>query len=546
MPDRKFPRFCANLVSTVREQPKGHGPCDNDLPLKTILHMMDTTPPLSTDSGSAEPKEDERPEHSSPARSRPARQKPRQNGFFRKYYVGIATSAELLMDILSIAASLLIGYSIYPLIHGSVDPRTDIYLRLGFVAVVGGILIFERMGLYKKQMSLMNVDEIRKIIRGVFFLALVLFAYSFYVKIDHSRMILTYSIIIMLVLVFAERMMFYKLHQVFHLRGATLHRIVIFGAGEAGRLLYQRICQSPKLGYQAVAFFDEDLGRLERTREWLRPAPPNLPLFMWRKEDLVSLIESQEVDEILIAWPSRTPERLREIMDLCQEMHVKFSYIPYLHGYFMEQVRVVDFDGIPLIVADRIRISRADEFSKRLFDLTMSLISLLVLSPVFLVAAIAIRLDTVGPVFFKQTRVGRNGKRFEIYKFRTMHAESPAYMNSPRSHKDDRITRVGRVLRLTSLDELPQLINVLKGEMSLVGPRPEMPFITETYNELQRERLRVKPGITGLWQISADRERAIHENISYDIYYIENRSLLLDVAILVRTIVSAVFSMKTH
>lgn len=508
--------------------------------------MTDPPHPLLTDSGSSEPKGEARQEHSTSTQGKPERHRSRRNGFFRKHYVGITTSAELMADILSIAASLVVGYSIYPLIHNRLDPRTDIYLKLGFVAIVGGILIFERIGLYKKQMSLMNVDEIRKIFRGVFLLALLLFAYSFYVKIDHSRMILTYSIITMLVLVFCERMLFYKLHQVFHLRGANLYRIIICGAGEVGRLLYRRICQSPKLGYRVVGFFDEDRSLLESTKDWLRSDAPNIALFLWRKKDLVSAIRSREVDEILIAWPSRTPERLREIIGLCQEMHIKFSYIPYLHGYFVEQVRVEDFDGIPLIVADRIRISKADEITKRLFDLTMSSFFLLVLAPVFLAVAVAIRSDTAGPVFFKQTRVGRNGKRFEIYKFRTMHTESPAYMNSPRSREDHRITGVGRVLRRTSLDELPQLINVLKGDMSLVGPRPEMPFIADTYNELQRERLRVKPGITGLWQISADRERAIHENISHDIYYIENRSLLLDIAILFRTIVYAVFSMKTH
>jgi exopolysaccharide biosynthesis polyprenyl glycosylphosphotransferase len=460
--------------------------------------------------------------------------------------VGIATSAELLVDILSIAASFVVGYSIYPVIHNRVDPRTDIYLKLGVVAIVGGILIFERMGLYKKQLSLMNVDEIRKIFRSVFLLALLLFAYSFYVKIDHSRMILSYSIITMLVLVFCERMLFYRLHRFFQRRGAILHRVVICGAGEVGRLLYQRICQSPKLGYRAVGFFDEDRGLLERTRDRVQPEPPNIPLFLWRKEDLVSAIESHYVDEILIARPSHAPERLKEIIGLCRQMDIKFSYIPYLHGYFVEQVHVKDFDGFPLVVAGRIQISKADEITKRLFDLTLSLFFLLLLTPVLLIVAIAIRLGTVGPVFFKQARVGRNGKRFEIYKFRTMYTESPAYMDSPASREDHRITAVGRVLRRTSLDELPQLINVLKGEMSLVGPRPEMPFIVDTYNELQRERLRVKPGLTGLWQISADRERAIHENISYDIYYIENRSLLLDLAILVQTIVSAIFSMKTH
>jgi len=161
-----------------------------------------------------------------------------------------------------------------------------------------------------------------------------------------------------------------------------------------------------------------------------------------------------------------------------------------------------------------------------------------------MVAAL-IRIDSAGPVLFRQTRVGEKGRTFRILKFRTMHADSPAYMDSPCSPMDPRITTVGRFLRRTSLDELPQLINVIRGDMSLVGPRPEMPYVVAGYNELQRERLSVRPGITGLWQISADRERPIHENISYDIYYIKNRSLLLDLAILVRTALFALASRRT-
>jgi lipopolysaccharide/colanic/teichoic acid biosynthesis glycosyltransferase len=152
---------------------------------------------------------------------------------------------------------------------------------------------------------------------------------------------------------------------------------------------------------------------------------------------------------------------------------------------------------------------------------------------------ILIWVDSPGPALFVQKRVGQNGALFDLFKFRTMYAESPTYEYSPKECRDPRITPIGRFLRRTSLDELPQLLNVIRGEMSLVGPRPEMPFIVDTYNPMQRQRLQVKPGLTGLWQISADRAFQIHENLEYDLYYLRNRGLFMDVAILLHTFVFA-------
>jgi lipopolysaccharide/colanic/teichoic acid biosynthesis glycosyltransferase len=159
--------------------------------------------------------------------------------------------------------------------------------------------------------------------------------------------------------------------------------------------------------------------------------------------------------------------------------------------------------------------------------------------PIWLLVAAAIRCESKGPIFFRQTRVGCNGKLFQILKFRSMKVDAPKYARSPDEHTDVRITRVGRLLRKTSLDELPQLINVLKGDMTLVGPRPEMPFITEEYGPWEATRLTVPQGITGLWQLSADRKFAIHQSIEYDLYYIQNRTILMDFAILLHTLVYA-------
>lgn len=173
---------------------------------------------------------------------------------------------------------------------------------------------------------------------------------------------------------------------------------------------------------------------------------------------------------------------------------------------------------------------------KRVLDLIATSLLVAVLAPLFLVIAVAIKADSDGPILFLQERIGFRGRRFRILKFRTMRTSAPGYARSPVDTHDLRITRVGRLLRRFSLDELPQLLNVLRGEMSLVGPRPEMPFIVRQYASHQRERLNAIPGLTGLWQISPARALPIHENLDYDLYYIAHCSLFLDLAVLCRTV----------
>jgi lipopolysaccharide/colanic/teichoic acid biosynthesis glycosyltransferase len=177
---------------------------------------------------------------------------------------------------------------------------------------------------------------------------------------------------------------------------------------------------------------------------------------------------------------------------------------------------------------------------KRTVDLALASLVLVLVAPIFVLVALAIKLDSQGSILFLQDRVGYKGKRFRILKFRSMHVSAPHYHRSPSDHNDPRITRVGWTIRRLSLDELPQLWNVVRGEMSMVGPRPEMPFIVRTYNAQQRERLNAIPGITGLWQISPARALPIHENVAYDLYYIAHPSLFLDLAILCRTAGSVV------
>ncbi len=183
---------------------------------------------------------------------------------------------------------------------------------------------------------------------------------------------------------------------------------------------------------------------------------------------------------------------------------------------------------------------------KRIADIIFSTLFLIISLPLFAILAILIKRDSPGAVFFKQERAGKDGKPFGIFKFRTMYAHANKYDYHPQKKDDPRITKMGKMLRRTSFDELPQLINILKGEMSLVGPRPEMPFIVKGYSRTQKQRLTAKPGLTGLWQISTDRSKAIHENMEYDLYYVHNQSPLLDLAIILKTVISVIRGIGAH
>ncbi len=469
--------------------------------------------------------------------------------FIARYYRRFLVSVEVMSDLLAILSAFLLGVSIYGSKHHHLI-HSPPFTILALTTAIVGVLIFERMGLYRQQVSLMNLIEIRKIVRATFLLCLGLMFYSYFQKIYIPRTLLGCIVAMILIFVLTERMLFFKLQQALYIRRFNVRRVLILGAGESGRLLYQNISQAPKFGYFAVGFLDLDQTRLEQTSKWFAESNNHTLRFFNDISKLPEIIETEQVNEIFISNPLHDMGQydIQKLASLCNSLDIKLNFVPFIvRGYCTNQLQTNDINGIPLISLRPFPVSHAEQISKRIFDLTIVSILLLLSSPIFLVIAMLIRSDSKGPVIFKQKRVGKDGVHFPIYKFRTMHADSPQYANSPKTSNDPRITKSGHFLRKTSLDELPQLINVLKGEMSLVGPRPEMPFIVENeYNDLCRQRLRVKPGITGIWQISGDRTREIHENISYDIFYIENRSLLLDTIILIRTLIFGIMAMRTH
>ncbi|CAK8722679.1 Exopolysaccharide biosynthesis polyprenyl glycosylphosphotransferase [Candidatus Electronema halotolerans] len=448
--------------------------------------------------------------------------------------------AEVLADFAAFFAAIIISYWLHPVFAGYTLPEgMDYYCRLGLAAGLLGTLTFQFTGLYRHQASMMNLLETRNIIKTTLLLFLFLVLYSFFARAAYSRFVLFFSLVLGLFLLLLDRFFFFKLNQHLYLRGIHVRRALIFGTSEAGRLLFQSILHTPKLGYAPIGFFDP-------AADWsqLRDLGPADKLLLIRDtEECLRVINEQQVRDIFLSQHLHEKQH-DDWLDIFRCCQVDFHVMPRLQPLFSKQVELNVINGIPLLSFREFPAQFIRDSLKRCFDLAIASQLLLLTAPLWLVIAMLIKLDSKGPVLFRQERIGKDGVPFTMYKFRTMFTHAPAFHHSPGTGSDVRITKAGRWLRKTSLDELPQLLNVLEGSMSLVGPRPEMGFIVNGYNELCRQRLRVKPGITGIWQISTDRTREIHEDISYDLFYVANRSLLLDVLILLRTI-PALFLMKT-
>jgi len=247
-------------------------------------------------------------------------------------------------------------------------------------------------------------------------------------------------------------------------------------------------------------------------------------------------LRSAGVEKVLIIATSLSALELQQTLDEAARCGMPTEICAGDVASFDAPIEHADIDGIVMWRTRNAAVLDLYKLGKRCFDAVASAILIVLFGPVMLAVAAAIKITSPGEALFRQERVGKGGKMFTILKFRSMHKHACGDGFSPTSGTDARISRVGRLLRKTSLDELPQLINVLRGEMSLVGPRPEMPFIADKYTALESRRLEAVPGITGLWQISAHRKELIHNNMQYDLYYVRHRGFFMDVAILIHTL----------
>lgn len=318
------------------------------------------------------------------------------------------------------------------------------------------------------------------------------------------------------------------------LKGIGVINILVIGVGRTARRVMDRILNHPEGGYRLVGFVDP------HPRRKLRRSIGGFPVLGSTRE-LTKILRSHPVEQVFLAVPKMPQNEMMNLIVQCEDLGVQFKIVTNLFEVITSQVRIDVIDEVPVIHLRNTEMPFVQALLKRLLDLVVASSLLVIFAPLMIGVAIAIRLDSRGPVLFRHLRVGKGGKPFMMYKFRTMRVDADPYAPAPTDPNDPRITRVGRWLRRYSIDEFPQLFNVLKGEMSMVGPRPEMPFLVEQYEEWQRRRLDVKPGVTGLWQIVGRKNLPLALNLEYDFYYIKNQSLFFDIVILLKTIPAVIF-----
>ena len=312
-------------------------------------------------------------------------------------------------------------------------------------------------------------------------------------------------------------------------------RTLIVGAGEVGRLVRRKIDAHPEYGLEFVGFVEDD--------------PRTADDVVGRTADLTARVDALDIDWVVLTAKGDSYEDTLDRVRAVRRPDVHLSIVPDYFELFASNAAIEDIEGLPVVSLPPMRLSRSVRVLKRTFDVTASALGLLVLSPLLLMTAIAIRLDSGGPVFFRQQRHGRGGSEFSIVKFRTMvdGAEQQrfalAHLNEMdgggplfKIKDDPRITRIGATLRKLSIDELPQLWNVLKGEMSLVGPRPFVVHESERITGWAGRRLETTPGITGLWQVLGRNDIPFEEMVKLDYVYVTNWSLWWDIKILCQTI----------
>ena len=452
-------------------------------------------------------------------------------------------------DILVINASMFLGYWVRYELQWFRDisyyhpPSAYIPFALVFTALM--LVAFQIDRVYQHWRGCPWLDQVYRIINAAAKSVVVILAITFVLQpLGYSRLLLSEAGIIAIILLALSRMVQNGIVGWLRARGVGVSRVIIVGAGEVGRTVMRTIVARPELGHQIVGFVDDnpekgqtDIGRFKA---------------LGSTNNLARLIEEESVDEVIITLPWMYHRKIMGIVRECARWQVSARIVPDLFQMSLSKVDVDDLGGVPLIGVREVGFGRGALLIRRGIDIVGAIAGLVLGAPLLALIALAIRLDSPGPILFRQTRVGAGGKLFQICKFRSMHEGAEAELERLRDlneadgpifkiQDDPRLTRVGRFLRHTSLDELPQLWNVLRGEMGLVGPRPPLPAEVSRYMEWHKKRLEVRPGLTGLWQVSGRSLLSFDEMVLLDIYYIENWSLWLDFKILLRTIPQVLF-----
>lgn len=434
---------------------------------------------------------------------------------------------------LALAYYLRFFVEIVPITKG-VPPAGPYLALLPIVTLIWPVVFYFRRLLSGRPLR-SRVEEFFAVVLAVAIAVIVLNAgLGFYREFTYSRVVLGLFAVLDVVLVFSARVVFWRVMARVWAASSRRHRALIVGAGELGRTVADKLRRHHELGLDVAGFLDDDAGKAGARFA-------GVPV-LGTLDDLETVVTSSSVDLLYVALPMNAQHKTVRLLKRAEPLLLDVRVVPDLVQYYALRAGVEDLDGIPVINLTQIPLAGWNTFIKRVVDLVVSGLGVVGLSPVMAVIALAIWLEDREPVFYRQLRMGLDGKPFMIVKFRTM-VQDAERDTGPRFawRNDPRTTRVGAVLRRYSLDELPQLLNVLKGEMSLVGPRPERPEFVMRFRERYPEymsRHRVRAGITGWAQVHDLRGRtSIRKRIAHDLYYIDNWSLALDLKILWLTVV---------
>lgn len=445
---------------------------------------------------------------------------------------------QLVGDILATGLAVPIAYwlrfvvEIQPVTRGL--PPANMYLSLIPVVVVLYPVVFYFQGLYHRRRMRSRFEEGLRVVAAVMLATVILTAgLTFYRPPDftYSRLFLVIFAAVDVALVGFSRWAISAGLARIRRSGKNLQRVLVIGAGDLGRMVVERLNEHEEYGFSVVGFLDDDPGRQQRD---IHGAP-----VLGTTGDLKKVVAELSVDQVLIALPLASHYRTVQLVRQAGELLVDIKVVPDVLQYYVMRAGVEDLDGLPLINLTQIPLQGFNQIIKRAFDIAGSSLLLLLTSWLFPIVAWLIKREDRGPVFFSQVRTGMDGRSFRLFKFRSMRADAETETTWTRN-RDSRVTPIGEFLRRTDLDELPQLYNVFRGDMSLVGPRPEQPKFVERFRSrypAYNVRHRVRAGLTGWAQVNGLRgDTSIRQRVVHDLYYIENWSLGLDLRILWRTL----------
>lgn len=449
----------------------------------------------------------------------------------------ILNRIQILIDGLIIYISLLLAYFLrFFNYQGGTYLAFESYIKVAFFLIPLYLFLYSLYGLYLPHRNKRLTDEALNIVQVNIIGVAILLSSLFIIKeINFSRYVLLLFAVFTSVLTILERFIIRKVLRFFRKKGYNLKHILVIGSGALGQEYLKKVRTNRQLGYNVVGFLDDhkSKGRKVKGIE-----------ILGKIADLEKIIEKFTLDEIVVALSIKDYDRLKGIIDVGEKDGIKVQIIPDYLKYIPARPNIDEIDGLPIINIRHIPLDNlANKMIKRFLDIVASSVGLLLFSPIMILVALLIKIESPGPILFKQERVGLNRRNFMMYKFRSMKVQTDEESDKKWTTADDpRKTKIGTFIRKTSIDELPQLLNVLKGDMSLIGPRPERPYFVEQFKEIIPKYMikhQVRPGITGWAQVNGWRgDTSIEERIKCDIYYIENWSLALDIKIIALTIIN--------